>query len=93
VGVGEEDETIIERPDANTVDEPGVEGRQLGRRSGRAADRHLWRSLTCNSSQDDATVKCWGYNYYGELGQGDDEARGDDKNGGCPARPNPRLCR
>jgi len=28
-------------------------------------------SLTCNSSQDDATVKCWGYNGYGQLGQGD----------------------
>ena len=43
--------------------------------------------LNCNSSQDDATVKCWGSNYNGELGQGDTMFRGDGGNGGCPARP------
>ena len=73
--------TIIKRPDANTVDEREVEGRQFGRSSGRAADMHFWRRLTCNSSQDDATIKCWGYNYNGQLGQGDTSDRGDDSNG------------
>ena len=37
---------------------------------------------------DDATVKCWGFNsLFGVLGQGDKLHRGDDSNGGCPARP------
>ena len=45
------------------------------------------RSLTCSSSQDDATVKCWGRNDYGELGQGDASDRGYQSNGECPARP------
>ena len=49
----------------------------------RAGDTDLGGSLTCNSSQDDATVKCWGYNANGELGQGDDDVRGDKRNGGC----------
>jgi len=54
----------------------------------RAGGRHgSVRSLTCNSSQDDATVKCWGGNDGGQLGQGDRSYRGDGSNGGCPARP------
>ena len=53
----------------------------------RLGDTDLWGSLTRNSSQDDATVKCWGYNSLGQLGQGDTSARGDDINGGSPARP------
>ena len=33
------------------------------------------------SAQDDATVKCWGYNNVGQLGLGDTSDRGDDPNG------------
>ena len=43
--------------------------------------------VTCNSSQDDATVKCWGYNYYGHLGYGDTSDRGAVSDGGCPLQP------
>jgi hypothetical protein len=43
------------------------------------------RSVTCTSPQDDATVKCWGKNYFGQLGYGDKSNRGDDSNGICPA--------
>jgi len=75
---------ICESPDANTVDESEAE------RSAQAGDTGLWRSLTCNSSQDDATVKCWGYDGHGELGQGDTSSRGDQSHGGCPAQPT--LC-
>jgi len=38
-------------------------------------------------SQDDATVKCWGYNSKGQLGLGDTSDRGDSANGLCPASP------
>ncbi|KAJ1479554.1 hypothetical protein T484DRAFT_1813836 [Baffinella frigidus] len=31
---------------------------------------------------DDATVKCWGLNSKGQLGQADTETRGDGINGG-----------
>ena len=34
--------------------------------------------------QDDATVKCWGDNGHGRLGQGDTSGRGDEANGPCP---------
>ena len=47
----------------------------------------LRRSVTCNPSQDDATVKCWGRNEDGQLGYGDTSDRGDDSNGAWPARP------
>jgi len=33
------------------------------------------------STQDDATLKCWGYNGEGMLGLGDSFNRGDDANG------------
>ena len=38
----------------------------------------------CFSPQDDATLKCWGYNGNGQLGLGDNFNRGDDANGPCP---------
>ena len=87
VGVGEDDKSIIERPDATTVDECEVEARHFSRSRGWATDMDFWRILNCNSSQDDATVKCWGNNDDGQLGQGDTSQRGDGSNGGCPARP------
>ena len=38
-----------------------------------------------SSSQDDATLKCWGYNGEGQLGLGDASNRGDEANGPCPS--------
>jgi hypothetical protein len=45
--------------------------------------------VTCNSLQDDATIKCWGRNANGELGQGDNTDRGDGSRKGSeyPTRP------
>ena len=40
--------------------------------------------LGCVSLQDDATLKCWGQNDQGQLGQGDILNRGDEANGPCP---------
>ena len=51
----------------------------------------LWGRVTRSSSQDDATVKCWGLNFKGQLGQGDTSDRGDGSNGGGPAQPT-RVC-
>ena len=55
-------------------------------------------TLACLSLQDDATVKCWGYNVYGKLGLGNDVRWGDDANGPCPPNtttaslfPTPRV--
>ena len=38
----------------------------------------------CSSPQDDATIKCWGYNGEGQLGQGHTSNRGANANGPCP---------
>ena len=53
----------------------------------------LWRSVTCNPSQDDATVKCWGRNEYGQLGYGDTSDRGDERDGDVSSATHPRLWR
>jgi len=91
--VGEDDATICKCQYANMVDESDVEG-AVGSSGVRAREMDLWRSLTRNSTQDDATVKCWGFNgngdereKNGQLGQGDTEDRGDGSDGGCPAQP------
>ena len=51
--------------------------------------------VTGNSLQDDATIKCWGRNANGELGQGDTKDRGDGSRKGseCPNTTHPRLRR
>lgn len=60
-------------------DDPGEMGRQLGGvdlGTGRSATAITAGSdFTC-ALLDDGTVKCWGGNEYGQLGQGDDEPRG-----------------
>ena len=35
-------------------------------------------SHTC-AVLDDGTARCWGYNYYGQLGYGDTSHRGNDQ--------------
>ena len=78
---------MCERPFADTVGGRGVGRVAVGRSSVRVEKLDLWRSVTCNPSQDDATVKCWGRNEDGQLGYGDPSDRGDDSNGAWPARP------
>ena len=45
--------------------------------------------LGCISPQDDATVKCWGFNLLGQLGVGDTSNRGYNANGPCPPSSTP----
>ena len=78
---------MCERPSADAVGGRGVERVAVGRGSVRVRKLDLWRSVTCDPSQDDATVKCWGYNNDGQLGYGDTSSRGDVGTGGWPARP------
>ncbi len=49
--------------------------------------------VTCNASQEDATIKCWGNNQFGQLGYGDTSDRGAGINGKhqtLTRNPNPR---
>ena len=78
---------MCERPSADSVGGREVERVAVGRGSVRAGKLDLWRSVTRNPSQDDATVKCWGYNWQGQLGYGDKSSRGGNSNGAWPARP------
>jgi hypothetical protein len=48
--------------------------------------------IGCFSPQDDATLKCWGWNDYGQLGLGDKE-RGNLPNGPCPQSSTTALSR
>ncbi|HEX5100735.1 MAG TPA: DUF4215 domain-containing protein [Polyangiaceae bacterium] len=45
--------------------------------TGRKALKVSVGSLHTCAILDDQSVKCWGYNYYGQLGQGDNQTRGD----------------
>jgi len=45
--------------------------------TGRTAVKIAAGSLHTCAVLDDQSLKCWGYNYYGELGQGDSQTRGD----------------
>jgi hypothetical protein len=78
---------MSERPYTDTVGGREVEREAVGRGSVRVGGLDLCKSVTCAPSQDDATVKCWGDNYYGQLGYGDTSDRGKDSNGACPAPP------
>ena len=44
-------------------------------------------------SQDDATIKCWGHNFNGQLGVGDWYSRGSSADGPYPATPPHRARR
>ena len=45
--------------------------------TGRRAVKIAAGSLHSCAILDDQSAKCWGYGYYGELGQGDNQTRGD----------------
>jgi len=49
--------------------------------------------LTSFLPQDDATVKCWGLNEFGQLGLGHKSNRGDDVNGPFPSEHHHRVSR
>ena len=82
---------MCERPSADAVGGREVKRVAVGRGSVRVRKLDLWRSVTCNPSQDDATVKCWGGNADGQLGYGDTSDRGDDSNGDVSSATHPRL--
>lgn len=68
---------------ANHGDDPGEMGAALPTvplGTGRTAISISTGPWTTCALLDDATVKCWGYNAFGQLGQGDTANRGDSPN-------------